>query len=165
MGDMRRFAPARWLLASLVLAHFVILALNNLPSSRFVSALYPYYSWYPRFTGQSQNWAMYQYPDRIRADFELVATLPGGETVHPWGDSSDMTAREIYLLEGLLLRSDGHKLAHRFLDVLHARWRSTPKPQRIVLRRRHQTIYAFSDLPERGILSRKVLTREVERTW
>jgi hypothetical protein len=163
--------PERWskigrrLFAALVFLHFLALALNALPNSRFVRALYPYYGWYPNKTGQQQVWAMYQHPDRIRGDYELVARLPDGREVHPWGSSRQMSSREVYFVEGVLLGSN-NKVADQLFATLRERWPNEPRPNWLAVRRLSRTVNEFGQVPQRGTLAPgKPTKREIERRW
>lgn len=131
---MRRSELRRKLLAFAILLHFIVLGLNALPGSRFVNALYPYYGWYPRWTGQSQIWAMYQYPDRRSSEFELIARFEDGREEMPWGRANDMASRQTYFLEALFYADDQDRFAHRFLNVGWLRWPASARPRALLVR-------------------------------
>lgn len=161
---MRRAALGKKLLGACLLLHFIVLALNALPGSRFVQVLYPYYGFYPRWTGQNQIWGMYQYPDRRSNEFELIARFDDGHEERPWGGAHDMPPRYFYFLEALFYRDDGEKLAQRFLEVLRQRWPSEPRPRSLVLRRTGVVINAYADVPAKGVRGERQEQR-IERRW
>jgi hypothetical protein len=161
---MRRSELRRKLLAAALLLHFLVLGLNALPGSRFVQSLYPYYGWYPRWTEQSQIWAMYQYPDRHSNEFEIVAVFDDGHEERPWGGPREMSSRETYFVEAMFYRDDQDRFAHRFLNVLWQRWPSEPKPRALLLRKTSVSINNFSEVPAKGIFGERQ-RREIERRW
>jgi hypothetical protein len=139
-------AIVRRLVAVLVLVHVVALVVSGLPRSRFKESASAPVRGYLELTGQTQQWGMYQYLDRHRTEYELLAELPGGRIERPWGTAREMAARRLYFLEGLFLVPDRRELAHRFLDVLHARWKGAPAPSRLTLRRSSERIFDFQQL-------------------
>jgi hypothetical protein len=161
---MRRSVLARRLLAVGLLLHFSVLALNALPWSRFVGVLYPFYSWYPRWTGQNQVWAMYQYPDRRSQEFDLIARFADGREERPWGGIHEMRSRNFYFLEALFLRNDNDKFAQRFLEVLHQRWPAEPRPTTLVVRRSTRKINDYTDVPNKGVFGEQQQL-EIVRRW
>lgn len=161
---MRRSELARKLLAACLFLHFAVLALNALPGSRFVQALYPFYGWYPRYTGQNQIWAMYQYPDRRSQEFELVARFDDGHDERPWSGAHDMPARSFYFLEALFLRDDGGKLAQDFLEVLRRRWPGEPRPRSIAIERTSTRINNYAEVPSQGVYGERE-RQELVRRW
>jgi hypothetical protein len=161
---MRRSVLARRFLAVALLLHFSVLALNALPWSRFIAVLYPYYAWYPRWTGQNQVWAMYQYPDRRSNEFDLIARFGGDKEERPWGGVHEMRSRYFYFLEALFLRNDGEKFAQRFLEVLRQRWPAEPRPSAIVVRRTTLKINDYADVPNKGVFGERQ-EAEIARRW
>lgn len=148
---MRRQVLARKLLAVCLLLHFAVLGLNALPGSRFVSELYPYYGWYPRYTGQNQIWSMYQHPDRRSSEFDLIAELPDGKEVRPWGAPHEMSARNFYFLEALFLDAESERFAQEFLEVLWRRWPEQPRPRALSIRRKTVLINEYVRVPAAGV--------------
>lgn len=161
---MRRPELARKLLAVFLFLHFAVLALNALPGSRFVSALFPYYGWYPRFTGQNQIWSMYQYPDRRSSEFELIARFDDGREVRPWGEPREMSSRNFYFLEALFLQNESERFARQFLDVLWQRWPEHPRPRTLLIRRTTTVINNYAGVPLTGVYGERQ-QQEIVRRW
>ncbi|HET9957973.1 MAG TPA: hypothetical protein VFQ61_25925 [Polyangiaceae bacterium] len=143
--------------------HFMALALNSLPNSRFIATLYPYYGFYPSHTGQNQAWMMYAFPDRHATEYELQARFPDGHWEHPWGTSHQMSARKVYFLEATFGATRGE--AGRFFEALRARYPEQRRPIEIRLRQTSRPLNAFSDVPARGIFAGEEQVRDLNRIW
>lgn len=156
---------ARTLMAVAILIHAVLLVLAMLPVSRFSSAVFPLYDRYIRWTGQPQNWAMYQYPDQVQADYQLIAYFPDGHQELPWGTAIHMKPRETYFLESLLLNQSNHDLAWNFLAVLRQRYPEAARPSLLVLRRTARVVRPFDQVPTNGTIGDVLQPIELRRAW
>lgn len=137
----------RYLAALLVAAHGALLFVAALPRTRFREVLSGPVDAYVSFTGEEQDWGMYQSLDRHRSEYALEAVFADGHVEEPWGPAASMGARRLYLVEGFFVGAGGRKLGERFLDVLHARWSTTPAPVTLRLRRASTGLREFADLP------------------
>jgi len=68
----------RALLSSLLLLHVSSIFLNNLDWSPFIQCLYPYYYPYIQWSGQRQDWGMYQNPDQFDQQINYGIILANG---------------------------------------------------------------------------------------
>lgn len=156
---------ARALIAVAVAIHALLLVLAMLPASRFSSAVFPLYDRYIRWTGQPQNWAMYQYPDQVQADYQLIAYFPDGRQELPWGSALQMKPRQTYFLEALLLNQGNHDLAWNFLDLLRQRYPKASRPNSLILRRTARTVRPFDQVPTTGTIGDVLPPIELRRSW
>lgn len=128
-----RLPPRKLLLSAFFVFHFTVLLLNNLPWSPFIAPLYPKYSWYPRLTGQIQDWGMYTHPDHQRSLIRLTAHFDDERVEHPWGVMSRMGSRRLYFLEGLFVRENREDIADRFLRHVMNGYPEHDRPNRVEL--------------------------------
>lgn len=133
--------------AALVAVHFLLLFLAALPRTRFREVLAKPVDAYVALTGQEQDWGMYQSLDRHRSAYALEAVFADGRVELPWGSAEGMEPRRLYFIEGLFIGGERRKLGERFLDVLHARWPTSPKPVMLRLRRASTGLRDYSELP------------------
>ncbi len=119
--------PAKVLISLAIALHAGVLVLNNLDWCPLVERLYPYYSWYPRGTGQVQGWAMYRYPLHRDLRFQLVATFADGST-RCLTSTFTMDDRELYFHEWCFEAKDGEAQELAYLDRLHRTWKERPVP-------------------------------------
>ena len=90
----------RVLLSSLLLLHVSSIFLNNLAWSPFIRCIYPYYYPYIQWTGQRQDWGMYQNPDQFdqQINYGFVFT---NEVSKKSSITLENSPRMLYFLEGL----------------------------------------------------------------
>lgn len=156
---------ARRLAAVLVALHCVLLFVAALPRTRFRELLSGPVDAYVAFTGQEQDWGMYQSLDRHRSDYALEAVFADGHVEQPWGTAEDMEPRRLYLLEALFIGADRRALGERMLDVLHARWPSSPAPTMLRVRRASTGLRDFEDVPGAGALKPLTGRSEIVRRY
>jgi hypothetical protein len=162
----RPSASREWLKnlgAVAIFLHFGVLALNALPRSRLVDTLYPFYGFYPTYTGQTQAWSMYVSPDRHATDYDLQVRFDDAGWQRPWGTSREMSARQVYFLESLFGSDEGQTT--RFFEALRARYPKVRRPVEVRLRRTSRDVNAYSEVPSRGVFANAPQTQDLSRAW
>jgi hypothetical protein len=168
IGAAARERVSRWLKPLLALAiavHVLLLLLGTLPSSRFSQAAFPLFNGYLTLTNQPQAWVMYQNPDQVRANYELVAVYPDGREERPWGTAREMSPRECYFLEALSYNPNARQLAWDFLGVLRERMPEAARPSQLFVRRTSRTVVPFDQAAGRSPLGDDLPASEIRRIW
>jgi len=96
---------ARFFLGSLLLAHFGILFLNNLPWSPAIAFVWPYYAPYVGKLGLAQDWGMYRAPARFDQRIEAEGITPAGRQPISHDMLGWNSSRMLYFIEGLCVRN------------------------------------------------------------
>ena len=108
----------RALLSSLLLSHVSSIFLNNLACSPFIQCLYPYYYPYIQWSGQRQDWGMYQNPDQFDQQINYGIILANGINKKS-SATLENSPRMLYFLESLFTQGREQEA------IVYLKWKST----------------------------------------